>query len=164
MTLLISDTNILIDMDAAGLLEEMFQLTDDFAVPDLLYVEELQEHHAELPGYGLLILEMSSEVICEAQRLRSIYDQPSQMDLNALALAKYQGCPLLTGDRRLREAAEQEQVAVNGTLWLLEALYETRIISIARIELAYDAMRRENRRLPWRDVENQLRRLKRRRQ
>jgi len=143
MTLLISDTNILVDMDVAGLLGERFQLPEDFAVPDILYVEELREQHAELPGYGLLVLEMPPEVIGEAQRLRSIYSQPSQMDLNALALAEYQGCPLLTGDRRLREAAEREQVAVNGTSWLIEAMYEAGIISVVRIEQAYEVMRRE---------------------
>jgi len=164
MTLIISDANILIDMEVAGLLEAMFQLPERFAVPDLLYVEELEEQHADLPGYGLLVLEMPSETIGQAQQLRAKHAQPGQMDLNALALAMHQACPLLTGDRRLREAAEQEQVRVNGTLWLMEQLLQVGIITLTQMEHAYDAMRQANRRLPWQEVSNQIRRLKRQHQ
>lgn len=78
MTLLISDANILIDLDVAGLLEEMFRLPETFAVPDVLFVEELLEQHAALPGYGLQVLEMLPMVVDEAIRLRGMYNQPSQ--------------------------------------------------------------------------------------
>ena len=46
--LLISDANILIDMEVGGLLEAIFRLDETFAVPDVLYSEELEEHHANL--------------------------------------------------------------------------------------------------------------------
>jgi len=41
--LLISDTNILIDMTAGGILEKIFLLEYEFAVPDVLFHEELHE-------------------------------------------------------------------------------------------------------------------------
>jgi hypothetical protein len=160
MTLLISDANILIDIDVGSLLEEMFRLPEEFAVPDVLYVEELQDQHAELPGYGLLVLEMPEEVVTEVVRLGEIYRQPGQMDLYALALAKHEQCPLLTGDRRLRIAAEQEHVEVRGTIWLVERLYETGIIDIDRMEQAYESMRHNGRRLPWTEIKRRLRQLK----
>ncbi|MFT5708399.1 MAG: hypothetical protein ACI9ES_002701, partial [Oceanospirillaceae bacterium] len=46
--LLISDANILIDMEEGGLLEVMFQLPYDFATPDILFFEELEEEHTHL--------------------------------------------------------------------------------------------------------------------
>ena len=41
MLLLISDANILIDIEAAELLKTLFKLPYQFAIPDILYVEEI---------------------------------------------------------------------------------------------------------------------------
>jgi hypothetical protein len=53
MKLLVSDANIFIDMAVAGIIRLMFQLQAEIAVPDILYEEELRQHHPDLPGYGL---------------------------------------------------------------------------------------------------------------
>ena len=63
------------------------------------------------------------------------------MDLFALALAHQEHCPLMTGDRYLREAAEHEAVEVRGTLWLMERLIEEGILTVARAEVAYEQMK-----------------------
>jgi len=160
MTLLISDANILIDIDIAGLTREIFQLPETFAVPDILFMEELVDQHPELPGYGLCIMQLASEAIEEAIRLHVRHVHPSMNDLFALALAKHQQCPLLSGDRRLRNAARHEHVDVRGTLWLLESLIQHKIITLTRLETAYVLLRAENRRLPWDDVTRQLNRLR----
>ena len=52
MRLVVSDANILIDMEEGGLIEAMFKLPETFAVPNVLFMEELVEHHPELPGHG----------------------------------------------------------------------------------------------------------------
>jgi predicted nucleic acid-binding protein len=147
-------------MEVAELIREMFQLPETFAVPDILFLEELVEHHPELPGFGLQVLQMPEEVIQDGTRLRGRYSRPSTNDLLALALAKYQHCPLLTGDGHLRRAAEQEQIEVHGTLWLLESLLEAGHIDFARLELVYARLREVNRRLPWDDVQRQVDRLR----
>ncbi|MCF6172574.1 MAG: hypothetical protein L3J44_02140 [Campylobacteraceae bacterium] len=59
MQLLISDANIFIDLDVCGILEQMFELPFEFAVPDILYMEELEEHHGDLPRYGLQIKKLN---------------------------------------------------------------------------------------------------------
>ncbi|MGI0081096.1 MAG: PIN domain-containing protein [Nitrososphaerales archaeon] len=160
MTLLISDANILIDIEIAELTREMFQLPETFAVPDILFLEELVEHHHELPGYGLQVMQLAAEVVEEANQLRARYIHPSMNDLFALALAKHVQCPLLSGDGRLRNAASQEQVSVRGTLWLLESLVQHEIINLGRLEKTYELLRTENRRLPWDEVTRQLNRLR----
>ena len=43
MQLLISDANILIDMDDSGLLSSLFKLPYEFVTPDVLFEEELKE-------------------------------------------------------------------------------------------------------------------------
>ena len=41
MTVLVSDTSVIIDLERGELLESVFQLAVDFAVPDLLFHREL---------------------------------------------------------------------------------------------------------------------------
>jgi len=157
--LIISDANVLIDMEVGQLLIDMFQLPERFGVPDILFVEELEENHPELPEYGLEVLVLREEAVKDVYELGQRYQRPSQMDLFALALARQENCPLLTGDKHLREAAERESVDVCGTLWLIERMTDEKFISIDEARQAYDKMKRADRRLPWQQVGHQLARL-----
>ena len=77
-----------------------------------------------------------------------------------MALARQEQSPLLSGDQRLRLAAEKEKIEVHGTLWLMDRMYQEEIITIKRMEKAYDIMCDAKRRLPWVEVEKQLKRFK----
>lgn len=159
--LLISDSNILIDMAVGGLLEAMFALEERFAVPNILYEEELSQHHPELLELGLLCLTLQGEGVAEAAHLKAHCrgrDAPGQNDLFALMLAKQENCPLLTGDKRLRKLARTHEAAVEirGTLWLVQRLVETNLVTPQRAAEAYASMRLSRSRLPWRDVKKQL--------
>lgn len=68
MNLIISDANIFIDLDCAGLTALMFRLEIDFAVPDILYDTELRERHGELPGLGLRVMELAYQAMRDARR------------------------------------------------------------------------------------------------
>jgi len=158
MQLLISDTNIIIDLDVCGLIEKMFDLPYTFAVPDVLYIEELEEHHGELPAYGLQIKALGAERVDYAMTLQAKNIKTSPNDLFALALAKQEDCPLLTGDGALRDLATLEQLEVRGTIWIVEQMLEHDIINIGHAKNAFTVMRESYRRLPWKEVENMLKR------
>mgnify|MGYP000029330623 CR=1 FL=1 len=153
--LIISDANIFIDMDCAGLTAKMFRLPETFAVPDVLFMEELREMHPELPAYGLQVKALGERSVVDAVQLFK-YRELSQNDVFALALARQEASTLLTGDRRLREAAQTEGVDVRGTLWLMKRLFDERVIGSEEAAGAYAKMRAANRRLPWTDVDKQL--------
>ena len=160
MPLLISDANIFIDFEVAGLIEEMFLLPETIGVPDLLFEEELREQHEDLLSLGLSMMELTSEGIQRTVELAVVYRKPSRLDLSALALAEQEQCPLLTGDKDLRSAAAAEGVDVRGTLWICERLVSEGFITIEKLDRAYQAMREGNRRLPWDEVNSQLRKLR----
>lgn len=161
MAIIVSDANIFIDLDAAELTHVMFRLEHEFVVPDVLYQEELQTHHPELPGLGLKIERLSGEIVTETVRLQTIYSAPGVIDLMALALAKKSQRPLLTGDGKLRQAAQAERVDVRGTLWLMEAMFDAGFLHVETMAVAYEQMRQNARRLPWDEIARQLRRLRR---
>ena len=158
---LISDANILIDMNAGGLLRSMFQLDATFAVPNTLFEEELRAHHPELPRLGLKSLDLHEQAVNYADQLVRKYIAlgASINDLLALALAWQEKCPLLTGDARLRGVGRQESIEVHGTLWLVGQMVDARVIVGRRAAAAYRRMREAGRRLPWDEVEEQLHKL-----
>jgi len=149
MQLLISDANILIDLEEGRLLSTFFTLPYQFTIPDILFYEELEDQHEYLLALGLCLGELNeitmSYVVDLVQRVRG----PSRNDCFALALAKQEKCPLLTGDRALRDAAIQEGVEVRGTLWIVEEMVIGKIISKQQAHEAYTAMEQKGRRLPW---------------
>ena len=54
-------------------------------------------------------------------------------DSFALALARINAWMLLSGDRGLRELAEEEEVRCHGVLWLLDRMFEYRVIDPAEL-------------------------------
>nr|WP_275659206.1 DUF3368 domain-containing protein [Shewanella sp. Isolate8] len=147
-------------MEEGGLLEAMFQLPFDFATPDILFFEELEEEHAHLPDLGLALKEVSSESMMYAMQLTGTYTQASRNDCFALALAKQEQCPLLTGDMALRKAAEKEAAIVKGTIWLVTQLVVHQKINIEQAKDAYNQMKANGRRLPWVIAEQELEKQK----
>jgi len=154
--LLISDANILIDLEEGELIKELFQLPFLFSIPDILFEEEMSEEHGYLPGLGLQLEELSGEVMSSAWTLTQKYTNPSRHDCFALALAKDKECPLLTGDKALRKAAEVEAVMVNGTLWIIEQMIHQKLITPNQARQAYQRMKDSARRLPWSLAESNL--------
>lgn len=156
--LVISDANVLIDIECGRLTALMFRLEHRFAIPDVLYDAELREQHPGLLRRGLRRMELSGDSVRYVESLSS--DARSKgvgrNDLFALALAKQENCTLLTGDNLMRGLAESEGREVHGTLWLIAELLAANLITAARAKRAYAAMRVAGRRLPWDTVEQQL--------
>lgn len=158
MLLLISDANILIDMEDGNLIPAIFQLPYEIAVPDILFELELREKHSRLLQAGLKIKSLNSESVKKTEFLIGQYPRPSMMDHSALALALQERCTLLTGDKDLRVAAKKEGVEVHGTIWIIEELLNQKIIQQSQAKGSFDAMKVKGSRLPWGDVEKLLNR------
>lgn len=160
--LLISDANILIDMIVGGLLDEIFRLDYEFGLPDVLFEYELRENHADLLDKGLQVMALESVAVEDTGSLyqRHHGSGVSVNDCMALALAKQEDCPLLTGDSALRQVSILEDVDVRGTLWLVGELMEAHVITVDQAAQAYDAMRADGSRLPWKDVDAQIKKFR----
>lgn len=127
MKVIVPDTSVLIDLERGSLLEESFCLPFDFVVPDLLYERELKDHGGpDLIELGLKIAELAGDELVLAFRFRRRRRSLSMPDSFALALAKANSGILLTGDRELRELAEEEGAACHGLLWLLDRIFDAK--------------------------------------
>jgi len=159
--LLISDANILIDIIVGGIVERMFKLEYDFGVPDVLFRDELQEQYPILPDQGLKVLMLEADAIADTVDIlaKHVKTGVSSNDCMALALARQEQCPLLTGDWVLRQIALSERIDVRGTLWLIEEMFNAKLINLQLVRKAYAAMKTDGRRLPWNEVDEQLKRF-----
>lgn len=156
MQLLISDANIIIDIESGGLVSQMFRLEYRFGVPDVLFDRELREQHGHLVTLGLEVLEVRSDAVRYAETLGERYRATGAMDLLALALARQECCPLLSGDKALRQVAKKEGVDVRGTIWLVGEMLRANTITRKQARSAYAAMLSNGRRLPEDEIKKQL--------
>lgn len=161
MPILVSDTSVVIDLERAGLLEEMFLLPFEFAVPDLLFRRELAgELGDRLLHLGLRIEELTSVELRRATAVNRQHAQLSVPDTFAFAIAESRGWGLLTGDGTLRALALAEQVDMHGVLWLLDQLADGNHVGFDRLHIGLSSLFAHPRcRLPAIEVRRRLTRF-----
>ena len=138
MAVLVSDTSVVVDLERGGLLERVFQLPHDFAVPDLLFDRELKgDLGDQLVALGLKVEPLTGEEVAAAARLVRIERALSGPDAFAYAIAQARAWTLLTGDGALRRAAEGAGLETHGVLWVMDQLEET--IELGR-DILHDAL------------------------
>lgn len=152
----VTDTNVWIDLDTAGLTDLVFRLPLSLQAPDVIVAELERPDGAVLAGRGLKVRTLTGSQVLEVARLARHYLRPSRSDLFALVLAQSEGATLLTGDRHLRSAAALEGVKVHGTLWLIDEMAETRLLEQREAGARLLLMVQAGRRLPADEVERRL--------
>ena len=158
MKVLVSDTSVLIDLDRGSLVESTFRLPFEFTVPDLLYERELREHGGpDFVRLGLRVEELDGDGVSLALSYLRKRRSLSLPDSFALALAKRNAWTLLSGDRELRELAEEEEVRCHGVLWLLDQVFEHRVIELDDLRAALGRIAAHPRcRLPKSEISKRL--------
>lgn len=154
-SVLVSDTSILIDLERGDLLTETFALPFTFAVPDLLYKQELHDENGpELIKLGLEVAELDGAMVTQAQQYRQTA-KISLPDAFALSLAKSGGHILLTGDHNLRTLATQCTVPCHGLLWVLDQMNHAGTASSAALYAGLTAIAAHPRcRLPRQEIKH----------
>lgn len=146
--LLVTDTNIWIDLENGGLLVEVFQLLYQFVIPDFALSELSRPRWETLEEMGVSVHDLSTEQVLQLIELRQVYRNLSVIDLAAFVLAKGLDAALLTGDRRLNALANAHGLTVHGVLWLLDALVESEIVPPFHAAEALNRMVEVGARLP----------------
>lgn len=127
-----SDTNVWIDYMAIEKLELPFRLSFTYLMNQDAIEDELLSPKGmrdELLRLGLQPTELTEDEFYYALKIAETHPKLSEYDCSALAIAKYRGLVLMTGDAALRKVALSEGVSVIGTIGLLDKLYEDKKIS-----------------------------------
>ena len=164
MKVLVSDSSILIEFSKRELLDKMFRLEFEFAVPDLLFHEELIDLGAysrqDLLDLGLRVESLNAEDVEVAVAYQSERPALSLVDSFALALASHQGWNLLTEDRTMRSVADSKGITNMDALWVIDNMIEAGILSARQVKTVLEAMRDDPRcPVPKPDLAVRIRRL-----
>jgi predicted nucleic acid-binding protein len=155
MTIVVSDTSVLIDLVDADIVDEFFSLEMDVRT-NTLVIGELDEEYRPEIDETLLTIDIPGEAMM--QRIgasRVSLPALSLADTAALLQAQDLGAMLLTGDKALRRCAES-LVEVHGSLWIFAKLVEDGILSKKNAARRLKRLVALNPRLPREEVEKLL--------
>lgn len=155
-SVLVTDTNIWIDLENGGILIEVFRLPYRFLIPDFAIPELIHPGWETLEALGLEAHELSAEQVIELVQLRQTYRNLSIIDLAAFLLAKTLDATLLTGERRLNELANANGLSAHGVLWLLDKLVHFQTLTPVQAAVALRRMLDQGARLPAEECRNRL--------
>ena len=131
VTIIVSDTSVLIDLERAELWPATLGLAHDFVVPDLLYERELKDYGgAALIELGLRVEVLSGEEVEASHIIRRERLRLSAVDAAALSLAELRHWMLLTGDGLMRQQATSRGVDCHGTLWVFDQIEQAAILTL----------------------------------
>lgn len=144
----VSDTNIWIDLYRSGLLDVVFQLEHHFVTTEFVISELKSPRGGYLASLGLGIEVLSSTEMLSLYDLRHTLGNSSLADVSCYLLAKERSWTLLTGDGALRRSGHRGQLEVRGVLWVLDQLHEATLVSPKVLAKALNAMLANGARLP----------------
>lgn len=155
--IVVNDTNILIDMHAAGLLEYVRLSGTRFHTTDLV-IEELHNSPYKRPSIDLLVEEGFLQVVTTSQEemaeVFSLYSDCaintnlSFVDCSVMHYAKKHNYRLLTGDKKLKHHAIDKGIIVSGLLWVVDLFVEEGLVEAHEMILKLNVLLGMNSRLP----------------
>ena len=126
--IVVSDTNIFIDLVKLDLLGDFFSLpwevhTTDFVINELSDPDQNAAVSAFIKRNRIQVGKLSAEEVVEiVERSDETGGRISITDFSVCHYAKKNGYTLLTGDRNLRKVAISEGISVHGILFLFDEL------------------------------------------
>ncbi|MBB3061086.1 type II toxin-antitoxin system VapC family toxin [Microbulbifer rhizosphaerae] len=153
---LVSDTNIWIDLHHGGLLELVLQLPFEFVTTDFVHHELRQPPGADLVNLGLQVVELSGQEVTGLYALRGKLGNSSLADVSCYYVADKQGWTLLTGDGALRKSGKAANLDVRGTLWLIDQLFERKLLDGRHLAESLQAILDCGARLPDAECETRI--------
>ena len=152
--IVISDANIIFDLLSVSLLEAFFALpceicTTDFVVSEIVGPEQQKIIRKFVKKRKLGVVSFESEEFSQILQLQSnSKNNTSVADCSVWYYAKKVNGRLLTGDGKLRSAAEKDHVKVSGILYVFDNFVEYGILTPLEAAENLDALMTLNMRLP----------------
>jgi rRNA-processing protein FCF1 len=162
MDVVVSDTNIFIDLYSVSLLNEFFSLpfhihTVDFVIGEIVDENQKEAILAFFTKKKLFIKKHSSMELQEIVALsESTQGKLSIIDCAVWKYAQTNHYRLLTGDKALRKNAAGAGVVVAGVLFVFDKLVEYGILEPHLAAEKLDNLLKYNSRLPKEEIENRV--------
>ena len=163
MEILVADTSVLMYLKRGCFLEGCLDLPMEFAVPDLLYLNEIagrrgaSERGDTLLTLGLRVEELNGDEVAGPLEYQRQQTTLSLTDAAALSLAVNRKWILLSEDSALSSLARSEGIVCRGVLWVLDQLFITNITRPEELVSGIQSIRNHPRcRLTRREIKRRI--------
>ena len=156
----VQDANILIDLVNIGLFDRcltlQYRFTSTNIILDELHDEQVALIQPHISSGKFTIIEIDADSLSSIIDVSKEEPRLSEQDWSALYYAQQLDALLLTGDRRLRNLAQQKGITVCGALWILDKLVETSNLSKNEACEFLQLLLLKNKRLPGDECDQRL--------
>jgi predicted nucleic acid-binding protein len=163
MILVVTDTNVFIDLMSVDALEAFFVLGLEVHTTDFVTNELNKEQSALLlPHIGgrlLLVNRFTDDDIREIDAMNT-RNQLHFSDRSVIRLAEKLTAMVLSGDGRLWKECKARRLEVHGTIWVIEQIWVKRLIDPVSCIQRLDHLRRINSRLPKDKIDALIERIR----
>ncbi len=127
--IIITDTNIITDLNTAGVLEDFVKLENVY-ISDLVKLDEINSNTGDVSIINKFkVMDTTGEQLLEINDVRLERPRLSTYDVLSYILARDNDCILATGDKELRAYSLKHGVEVIRTLKIIELMEEMNVIS-----------------------------------
>lgn len=164
--IVVSDTNIFIDLFKLNLIDSFFQIgwkihTNIFVLNEL--TDERQQ--TTLLNHSELIVEHYDDPL-RLSSVRLLFDRRQRLglsftDCSVISQGITLSCPILTGDGKMRKTAKEMSVECHGILYVLDHIIE-QLLTFEQGIQALEKLKRINPRIPLVEIENRLKKYSKR--
>ena len=161
MKIIISDTNIFIDLIELEIFEGLFQLPLEIQTTDFVVYTELDEIKQAVILQAALqkkltIIESSAEETQEIEKIFNEVKKISITDSSVYYFAKKENAIVLSGDGGLRKFAEGKRLEVRGIIWVFDLFDKHKIYSRKVLVEKMEKLLEINSRLPKNECEKRI--------
>ena len=127
--IIITDTNIITDLDNANILEEFIDI-DNVYISDMVKNDEINSKTGNVKLINKFkVISATANQLIEVNKLSYIEKKLSTYDLLNFVIARDNNCILATGDNRLKKYSENNGIEVLRTLKIIKLMKDNNIIS-----------------------------------
>jgi rRNA-processing protein FCF1 len=157
MKIIITDTNVFIDLIRSNALVHFFQLdyeicTTDLVVEEIKLPDQQQQLEAFRASGRLKVIELNAAEIQEAVELPTKCNLKRITDKSVLLKAIHLQCLVLSGDGDLRKECTRNGLEVHGSVWVVRELWIANLTNVQTLQTVLDEMLK-NTRLPQHEIE-----------
>jgi len=158
--IIITDTNIITDLNNANILEEFINI-DNVYISDMVKNDEINSKTCNVKLINKFkVISATATQLIEVNNLSYIEKKLSTYDLLNFIIARDNNCILATGDNRLKKYSENNSIEVFRTLKIIKLMKDNNIISCQKAIDACNLLKQcPTTRIPETDINNLINEL-----
>lgn len=158
--IIITDTNIITDLDNANILEQFINL-DNVYISDMVKNDEINSKTGNVKLIDKFkVISATPTQLVEVSNLSVTEKKLSAYDLLNYVIARDNNCILATVDNRLKNYSEKNGVEVFRTLKIIKLMKEHNVISCRKaVDACYLLKQCSTTRIPEEDIDNLIKEL-----